>query len=125
VARKAAQKYETVDEYVASFPVEVQVKLQAMRATVRAAAPEAVELISYGMPTYKVRGRALVHFAGWTSYLSLYPTPAEGVDGALERELKPYRATKATARFPLDRELPLPLVARIVEALLHQREDGL
>lgn len=121
-----AQRYDTVDEYVASFPVEVQVKLQAMRATVRAAAPAAVELISYGMPTYKLDGRALVHFAGWTSYLSLYPTPAEdGTDGALERELKPYRATKATARFPLDRELPLPLVARIVEALLRQREDGL
>lgn|SRR6476469_4178518 len=116
------KRFESVEEYVASFPPEVRERLEAMRETVRAAVPAAAESISHGMPTYRLDGRALVHFAAWTHYLSVYPTP-EG-DAAFDAELAPYRATRSTARFPHDRPLPLALVARLVALLAAGRADG-
>lgn len=117
-----ARRFATVDEYVESFPLEVQVKLEAMRSAVRAAVPGATETMSYGMPTYRLDGRAIVHVAAWTSFISVYPLP-EG-DEDFERELAPYRATRATARFPLAQPLPLALVARLVGLLAAQRPAG-
>lgn len=117
-----AKRFESVEEYVASFPPEVQERLRAMREIVRAAAPGAAESISHGMPTYRLDGRAVVHFAAWTHYISVYPTP-EG-DAAFEKELEPYRATRSTARLPHDRPLPLDLVTRIVELLVARRASG-
>ncbi|MGZ4497577.1 MAG: iron chaperone [Nocardioides sp.] len=117
-----AQRFESVEEYVASYPPEVQERLRAVLDVVRATAPEATEQIAYGMPTFKVGGRALMHVAAWTSYLSVYPTPAG--DEAFQRDLAPYRATRSTARFPFDAELPLDLLARMVALLRLERAPG-
>lgn len=113
----------SVEEYLASFPDDVRAVLEEVRAAIRAAAPEAEETISYNMPTYKVGGRSLVHFAGWTSYVSVYPLPdpATAADAGLEAELAPYRATRGTGRFPLDRPVPVELISRVVDALRAER----
>ena len=118
-----ASRLVTVDDYISSFPDDVQVVLQEIRRTIRAAIPEADETISYRIPTFVLGGRALVYFAGWKHYVSVYPIP--DADAALERELAPYRAGKGTLRFPLDEPVPRDLIQRVVADLVEQRRsDG-
>lgn len=102
----------TIDEYVGAFPPDVQKLLQDVRATIRAAAPEAAETISYSMPTFDLNGRHLVHFAAFKNHIGLYPTPS-GIE-AFEEELRPYKSGKGSLQLPMDRPLPLDLVSRIV-----------
>ncbi|MBX3172299.1 MAG: DUF1801 domain-containing protein [Candidatus Eremiobacteraeota bacterium] len=108
--RKAAQDF---DDYFQDFPPEVQARLESMRTTIQAAAPEASEAISYAIPTYKLRGKNLVHFAGYAKHIGFYPGSK-----ALElfaAELGDYKTSKGTVQFPHDRPLPLELVTRMVE----------
>jgi len=114
-------KFGSVEEYLASFPADVRRVLEEVREAIRAAAPEATETIAYDMPTYKIEGRSLVHFAGWSNYVSVYPLPDPAADAGLEADLVAYRATRGTGRFPLDRPMPLELVARVVQALRAER----
>lgn len=114
-----AQNFDTVDGYIASFPPEVRAVLEDLRRLVRGVLPDAVEEISYEMPTYKVDGKALVYFAGWKSHVSLYPVPL--LDEPLEREVAPFRSGKDTVRFPLSETIPDELVSRIVTALRDAR----
>ena len=100
-----------VDEYIAAFPLETQKLLQEMRATIRAAAPDAVEKISYQMPTLFLKGN-LVHFAAWKNHIGFYPT-SSGTQ-ALENELSIYEYAKGSVKFPIDKPLPLELISRIV-----------
>lgn len=103
--------YTSIDEYIAMFPEEIRRLLEQMRATIRAAAPEAQEKISYQMPTFFLNGN-LVHFAAHTDHIGFYPTPS-----AIERfqkELAGYQTSKGAVQFPMDRPLPLELVNRIV-----------
>src|SRR5688572_27108091 len=90
VQRVTTQKkrFQTIDEYIESFPDDVRPVLEQVRQTIREAAPEALEAISYQIPTFKLRGRYLVYFSGWKNHISLYPLPA--VTGALDEELTPY-----------------------------------
>ena len=103
--------FSTIDEYIAQFPPEVQEKLQALRRCVREAAPEAVEKISWAMPTFYLRGN-LVHFACFKRHIGLYP----GVSAieAFLPELGGYKTSKGAIQFPLEKPLPLELVGRIV-----------
>lgn len=103
--------YSSVDEYIAAFPVDLQEKLEAVRATIRAAAPDATERISYQIPTFSLHGN-LVHFAAFKNHIGFYPG-SSGI-AAFEDELAEYAVSKGTVRFPLDRPLPLDLVSRIV-----------
>jgi uncharacterized protein YdhG (YjbR/CyaY superfamily) len=112
-------KFETVDEYIASFPPEVQAPLQAVRETIRAVAPGTEERISYGIPTFTLDGRYVVYFSGWKEHVSVYPIP--DADPALARELKPHMAGKGTLKFPLAKPMPLDLIARAAARLLEQR----
>ena len=114
-----APKYETVDEYIASFPPDVQAKLEDVRGAMRKAAPGTEEAISYGIPTFTLDGRYLIYFAGWKHHISIYPIP-EG-DEALQRDLAPFKAAKGTLRFPLDEPLPLELIERLTAAALRSR----
>jgi uncharacterized protein YdhG (YjbR/CyaY superfamily) len=114
-----APKFTTVDEYIASFPPDVQRTLQAVRGAMRKASPDTEEAISYGIPTFKLDGRYLIYFAGWKHHVSIYPIP-EG-DDALQRELEPYKAAKGTLRFPLDRPMPLDLIERLTAAAYRAR----
>ncbi len=101
----------SVDEYIAAFPVDVQEKLEAVRATIRAAAPGATERISYQIPTFSLHGN-LVHFAAFKNHIGFYPG-SSGIT-AFEGDLAEYAVSKGTVRFPLDKPLPLDLVSRIV-----------
>ena len=100
-----------IDEYIAGFPPDVQAKLQKIRATIRAAAPEAEETIKYKMPAYVLNGN-LVYFAAYKRYISLYPAPAG--NEAFNRELAAYQVEKSTIRFPLDKPIPYDLISQIV-----------
>lgn len=114
-----AEKFASVDDYVTSFPLEVQTILQEIRATARRVVPDGVEAISYNIPTLTLRGRPVVHFAAWKHHLSVYPRP-EG-DDELARDLAPHVAGRGTLKFSLDEPFPHELFERIVAALLEQR----
>jgi uncharacterized protein YdhG (YjbR/CyaY superfamily) len=116
-----AQKPTDIDSYISQFPADVQVILQQIRTTIRRAAPEAHETISYMMPSFK-QHRILVHFAAWNNHIGLYP-PISG-DKALERALAQYAGPKGNLQFPLDEPIPYELIARIVKLRLKQDLDN-
>ena len=107
-----AERFETIDEYIESFPENVQSVLEKLRATVKEAAPEAVESISYDMPTFKLNGERLTYFSAWKNHVGLYSIP-EGNE-AFRKELSPYAGEKGSLRFPLDKPIPYDLVKKIV-----------
>jgi len=100
-----------VDEYILKFPGDVQRKLQQIRLIVRKAAPQAAEKISYGVPTFYLRGN-LVHFAAYSSHIGFYPTPS-GI-AKFKEELSPYKHAKGSVQFPLEQPLPADLIEKIV-----------
>jgi uncharacterized protein YdhG (YjbR/CyaY superfamily) len=102
----------TIDEYIATFPEEVQKILEVLRETIRAAAPDAEEKISYQMPTFTLKGN-LVHFAAWKKHIGFYPTPS-GTE-AFSKELSIYEGAKGTVKFPIDKPLPLDLIRQMVQ----------
>jgi len=106
------KKFKTMDEYIKTFPNDVQNILEKMRQTIRKAAPEAVEAISYQMPTFKLNGKNLVHFAAWKNHIGFYPTPS-GTE-TFKKELSPYKRTKGSVQFPLELPIPYDLVEKIV-----------
>ncbi len=104
--------FTTVDEYIAGFPEAVQEILQAVRDTIKRAAPEATELISYRMPAYKFHG-VLVYFAGYKKHIGFYATPTG--HAAFKKELAVYKEGKGSVQFPINQPLPLSLITRIVK----------
>lgn len=106
------KKFETMDEYIESFPENVQDILEKLRDTIRKAAPRAVESISYQMPTFKLDKKRLVYFSAWKNHIGFYSIP-EGNE-AFRKELSPYRGEKGSLRFPLDKPIPYDLVKKIV-----------
>lgn len=108
--RQAAPK--DIDEYIAGFPSDVQAILLKVRMTIRKAAPEAEEAIKYEIPTFTLNGN-LVHFAAYKKHIGLYPAPRE--HEKFREELSAYEGGKGTARFPLDKPIPLDLITRIVQ----------
>ena len=106
------QQPTTIDEYIADFPENVQPHLEKVRAAIRKAAPDAEEAIKYSMPTFVLNGN-LIHFAGWTNHVGLYPgsKPIE----TFKDELAKYEISKGTVRFPLDKPIPLALIGKITK----------
>lgn len=102
----------TIDEYIATCAQPVQVILEKLRQTIRKAAPDATEKISYQMPTFYLNGN-LVHFAAYAHHIGFYPAPS-GIR-AFQEELGSYKYSKGAIQFPLDKALPLQLVKKIVE----------
>jgi uncharacterized protein YdhG (YjbR/CyaY superfamily) len=111
------QKPADVDAYIAPFPPDVQSVLQRVRQTIRRAAPEAQEVISYQMPAFKLHG-ILVYFAAWKRHIGLYP-PISG-DKALEKAVARYAGPKGNLQFPLDEPIPYGLIERIVRLRVKQ-----
>ncbi len=103
---------QTIDEYIAGFPPDVQTILQKIRATIRKAAPRAEETIKYRMPTYTLNGN-LVFFAAFRHHIGFYPIPS-GVE-AFKKELAPYKQAKGSVQFPLDKPIPYGLITKIVK----------
>ncbi|RPJ59811.1 MAG: hypothetical protein EHM23_12795 [Acidobacteria bacterium] len=102
-----------IDDYIAGFPPEVQEILEKIRSTIRKTVPDAVETISYQIPTFKLNGRYLVYFAGFKNHVSVYPAP--GGDDELQEEMAPYRSGKGTVKFPIDKPIPFGLIRKIVK----------
>jgi len=110
----AKTDFKSVDEYIASQPETVQGVLERVRSTIRKAVPGAEEVISYGIPTYKLHGGPVIYFAGWKQHFSLYPA-SEHVVAALKDDLAPYKINKGTIRFPLSAPVPVKLIERIAK----------
>jgi uncharacterized protein YdhG (YjbR/CyaY superfamily) len=106
-----------IDHYIATFPTKIQTILAKVRQTIRAAAPDARETISYRMPAFRQHG-ILVYFAAWTSHIGLYP-PISG-DKTLEKALARYAGPKGNLQFPLNEPIPYDLIARIVKLRVKQ-----
>jgi uncharacterized protein YdhG (YjbR/CyaY superfamily) len=113
------QKFSSVDDYIASFPSEVQEKLQAVREAMRRGAPGTDEAISYGIPTFKLAGRYVIYFAGWKEHISVYPIPE--LDDALAEAVRPHQSGKGTLKFRLDEPIPYDLIERLAARALAQR----
>ncbi len=103
--------YKTIDDYIDSFTQNIQTLLQQIRNTIHEAAPDAKETISYQMPAFKQNG-VLVYFAAFKNHIGFFPT-AQGVE-AFKDKLSTYKTSKGTIQFPLDKPLPLDLIAEIV-----------
>src|SRR5579872_1937067 len=106
--------FKSVDQYIASQPEAVQGILERVRSTIRKAAPDAREIISYKMPTYMLHGRRLLYFAVWKQHYSIYAA-TEQVVAAFHDELVSYEVDKGTIRFPLSKPVPVKLIERITK----------
>jgi uncharacterized protein YdhG (YjbR/CyaY superfamily) len=106
------QGFNTIDEYIATCPPDIQLLLEQIRSTVKTAAPEAEEKISYQMPTFFLKGN-LVHFAAFKHHIGFYPTPS-GTE-TFQQELAPYKQAKGSIQFPLDQPMPYDLIRKIVQ----------
>ena len=104
-------RFNSIDEYIATFPAKTQKILEELRATIKAAAPEAEEKISYQMPTFALKGN-LVHFAAYKNHIGFYPTPS-GIE-VFKHELSVYEGAKGSVKFPIEAPLPLELISKIV-----------
>lgn len=103
----------TVNEYIATFPKDVQESLNQIQEIIHKSAPEATESIAYEMPAYKFNGKPLVYFAGYKSHIGFYATPSGHTE--FSEELSKYKQGKGSVQFPLSEPLPFDLIKRIVE----------
>ena len=114
-----AQHFESVDDYISTFPKDVQTVLQAVRGTIHTAAPGAKESISYQIPTFSISGRPVVYLAGWKKHISIYPMPE--LDETVEPQVAPYLSGQSTATFSLTQPIPHELITVLVQRLVSQR----
>lgn len=105
--------FKNIDEYFRTFPKEVQGRLTEIRNLVKQISPEALESISYGMPTFKLNGKPLVYFAGYENHIGFYPIPS-GIE-AFKKELSVYIQGKGSVQFPLSEPLPKDLITNILK----------
>ncbi len=101
-----------IDQYIAGFPLEIQAILREVRATIKKAAPEAQEAISYQMPTFKLNGN-LIHFAAFKNHIGVYPAPT-GIE-QFRKELSAYKGGKGSVQFPFNQPMPYDLISKIVK----------
>lgn len=109
-----------VDAYLAALPAEARATLEKLRGTIKAAAPKAVEVISYQIPTFKLDGRMLVSYAAFKNHCSFFP--GAGPVKAYEVELKSYETSKGTVRFPTNEQMPATLVRKLVKHRIAENE---
>lgn len=119
--REMGTKHYSIDEYIATFTEDVQKVLQEIRAVIRSAAPEAVETISYDIPTFNLNGTYLIYFAGWKKHVALYPVTGK-ISEVLTTELSGYKGTKGSVHFPLNKPMPLDLIRRITELRIAENQ---
>ncbi|MFM1930595.1 MAG: hypothetical protein RL387_1923 [Bacteroidota bacterium] len=103
---------QTVDEYIQSFPKKTQVHLKAIRKVIKANAPEAIELIAYKMPAFKLNKKPLVYFAAYEKHIGFYATPSG--HAKFTKALSKYKQGKGSVQFPIDEPMPLDLIQKIV-----------
>ena len=116
-----AVKPANIDDYIEAFPKDVQKILEQVRLAVSKAAPAAEEIISYGMPAFRYKGRVIIYFAGYKSHIGLYATPSG--HAAFAKELSKYKQGRGSVQFPLDKPMPLNLIARMVKFRVQQQAE--
>ncbi len=104
--------FKTAEEYIKSFPKDIQTLLKQIRETIKSNAPDVAETIAYGMPAYKINGKPLVYFAAFKKHIGFYATPTG--HAAFAEELSTYKQGKGSVQFPLDKPIPFDLIKRIV-----------
>jgi uncharacterized protein YdhG (YjbR/CyaY superfamily) len=105
--------FKSIDDYIATFPNDVQKIMKQLRATIKAAAPDVEEKISYNMPTFTLNDTYLVYFAGWKNHIAFYGAPRENPE--FSEDLTTYETGKGTLQFSYDKPLPLDLITKIVK----------
>ena len=105
--------FNSIDEYIASFPEDVQKILGEVREAIKAAAPDAGEKISYNMPTFTLNGKYLVYFAGWKNHIAFYGAPRGNAE--FREDLSAYESGQGTLKFPYDKPVPYDLISKIVK----------
>ena len=115
------KKYQTVDEYIKSFPKEVEDLLLKVRETISGVVPMSEELISYGIPAFRIDGKNLIYFAGWKEHISLYPIPPG--PATFNKKLAPFIKGKGTLQFQLNKPLPYNLIKEIVKFSLKRHVE--
>ena len=111
----------TIDEFISNYPEDTQGILQEIRQTIKATVPDAKEKISYGIPTFELNGKNLVHFSAYEKHVGFYPG-SSGI-AAFHEQLKDYETSKGTVRFPIDKPIPLDLVKTITLYCVEQRSQ--
>lgn len=109
------KNYTDVDTYIRDYPKNVQNILNKIRQVIQVAAPQAEEAVKYGIPTFMLNGRNLVHFGGFKNHIGFYPTPSGTIH--FKKELSAYEGGKGSVQFPLDRPIPYTLIKKIVQFL--------
>jgi uncharacterized protein YdhG (YjbR/CyaY superfamily) len=109
-----AAKFTSVDDYISAQPASARAVLGQVRAAIRDALPDAEETIAYNMPTWRLDGETVIHFAGWKNHFSLYPASAKLI-AFFKKDLASATVEKATIRFPLDAPVPAALIGRIAQ----------
>lgn len=113
------QPVTTTDAYIQTFPATTQATLERVRQAIRAAAPDATETMSYGIPTFDLNGKHLVFFAGWKRHIAVYPLPAG--DAEFQRKIAPYKQAKSALHLPLNEPVPTDLVTDLVTFLIREK----
>lgn len=113
---------EDVEQYIAEFPEEVQSVLESIREAIRSSAPDAQEIIKYGIPTYVLNGN-FVHFGGFSKHIAIYPAPQKSE--LLRDKIAPFLSGQSTLKFPLDKRVPLALIRQIVKYLADENRKKL
>jgi len=116
-----AVKPANINAYIAASPKDVQKILEQVRLAVRKAAPGAEETISYGIPAFRYKGRVIIYFAGYKNHIGFYATPAGHI--AFAKELSKYKQGRGSVQFPLDKPMPLKLIARMVKFRVQQQDE--
>ena len=116
---KTTISFINVNEYINSFPNEINIKLTKIRNLIHNIIPEATETIKYSMPTFEYNGN-LVHFAGYKNHIGFYPSPSGII--AFKEEIKPFKNSKGAIQFPLNKDLPLELIEKIVRFRIEENK---
>ncbi|MBL8014691.1 MAG: DUF1801 domain-containing protein [Candidatus Doudnabacteria bacterium] len=106
-------RFQSVDEYVQSFPAATQEVLEKIRSTIKEQVPEVTEVISYNIPCFNYQGKYLIYFAGYAKHVAVYPVHPEEYPFA--EQLQEYASGKATLQFPLSKPIPYDLIKKILK----------
>jgi len=114
-------KTSSIDKYISQFPKEIQRVLEKLRQTIKKSAPKSEETMSYGIPTFDMNGKHLVHFAAFKKHIGFYPTPS-GIS-KFQKEMSDYETAKGSVKFPLDKPIPFDLVKEIVKFRVEENKS--
>jgi len=112
----------SIDEYINEFPTDMQKTLQGIRNTIHSEAPHAEEAISYGMPTFKLNGINMIHFAAFKNHIGIYPT-SSNLEAHIP-EVAKYRTGKGTLQFPLGTKIPMDMIRKITQIRVKEIHSG-